>query len=394
MKKIILSCLCLSCFAMGVSAAEVLVIPAPSEKPFDLTSYSSPEIAAICAEAKAARTAKDFEKSNSLLEDAAKKSSSEDSAKIHNLMGLAYVDQNNYEAAEKHWQIVANRIPNASPEQVGYAKLRLAYVKLHNQKKEAACEAFREIALGFVPADTVTAVDAAQRYARMLQTRGELVEAMDLYKQLIASPNVPEKNKIEAKVELAGVLWEIGKGDFSFATKSEDKSMCMLESRKVCEELIADPNLPEDKRIIAELINLETYYFLNDFAATEKMSIDFLKKWDSKMTDDGKSLKYQLQVAAARGWELLSAYRQGKIDRTLEISTKLAEHPELCKSYNNFPVHAKALHYKALCLEDLGKAGEAAEVRKVLEEKYPSYAQYTAKFDEESLAEIKKGWKQ
>ena len=76
MKKIILSCLCLSCFAMGVSAAEVLVIPAPSEKPFDLTSYSSPEIAAICAEAKAARTAKDFEKSNSLLEDAAKKSSS------------------------------------------------------------------------------------------------------------------------------------------------------------------------------------------------------------------------------------------------------------------------------------------------------------------------------
>jgi len=393
MCKKVFTCLFFACLITGASAEEVLVIPSPSAKSFNLTDYSSSEISAICNEAKSARSAKDFDKSNSLLDDAAKKSAPEDAAKIHNLMGLAYVDQNNYDAAEKHWQFVANRIPRASEAQVGYAKLRLAYVKLHNQKKEAACEAFREIALGFVPADNATAVDASQRYARMLQTKGELVEAMDLYKQLIASPNVPDKNKIEAKVELAGVLWEIGKGDYSFAVKEMDKSMCMLESRKVCEELIATPGIPEDKLVIAELINVETYYFQKDYATTEKLSEAFLAKWSSLLNADGKTLKYQLQVAAARGWEFLSAYRQGKIDKTLELCTKLVDNPDMCKSYNNFLVHAVAMHYKAMCLEDKGESAKAAETRRAFEEKYPNYAQYSAKSDEEKLAEIKKGWK-
>ena len=156
---------------------------------------------------------------------------------------------------------------------------------------------------------------------------------------------------------------------------------------------MATPNIPEDKLVIAELLNIETYYFQDEFATSEKLSEDFLKKWESSMNKDGKTLKYQLQVAAARGWVILSSYRQGKIEKTLELCTKLADNPDMCKSYDNFLVHAIALHYKALCLEDMGKTEKAAETRSLFEKQYPDYAQYSARFDEQKLEKYRKEWK-
>lgn len=297
--------------------------------------------------------------------------------------------------AEKLWKDIINKNIPASEKDICDAKLRIAYLKYKESNYEVAMEHFKDIATGIIPADYESARDAALRVAFLYRKKKDLNKSLDVFNQIIKKSSVPQ-DIAYAKLQVAGTLWELGKGDEGILKTDEEKNQAFLDSRLLCKELIEDNQINDSTavegsriKIIAELIYIETYWFLKDYEQTVCLAENFLGKWTPVLNNmkeydfSNPERPIRRQVITAQTWLAMAYYRVGRYQDCIEMCKKInSDFWKEDDPYKNFNVFGYAYLYEAKSLEALSKTTEAQKIRELIEKKYPQWYNVTAAYEE------------
>jgi tetratricopeptide (TPR) repeat protein len=288
-------------------------------------------------------------------------SSTEISGFAHKRLGDIYLDmKKDYQGAYKEYSKIANGEIPASSIVVGSAKLRLAYIKLHNKDYNGAISSFIELAQGNQPILYSDAYDAAIRAAHCYQHIGDYDNAAKLFKEIAKQP-IPEKDASYAQLQLCGVFWEQGKTKKTYT----EKTICFINSQNACQELLNNyPNSSDETRGIAELLYLEDYYFMDDYYKTIELANTWLTKYP----------KLKMQYITTLGWLAMSYYKTSQYGKCINICQEINNGTWTASDqYKNFNVSGYAYLYEASSYEKMGNSEKATELRAKCFEAYPSW---------------------
>ena len=166
-----------------------------------------------------------------------------------------------------------------------------------------------------------------------------------------------------------------------------EKRKRMVTGREICEELMADNEVEDSVRIVAELIHIETYHCLDEYEKSAQLAKQFIAKWEpligSEVTPTATGTPYSTQVVCAKGWLMMALYELRDFEECIALCSQLVDGN--AQTYKNFNVVAYAMLYKALCLEAAGQADLAADTRDQLASRFPKWYELTAAHKEARL---------
>ncbi len=234
--------------------------------------------------------------------------------------GYRKLAQEDYDGAEAEFHRIARgEVPAA---EFGYAdaRVRLAYIKLRRKDREGAREEFLKIARGTVKADAAIATDAGLRAAAISRLMGKHTDARALWEQ-VAEQAPKTDDRLYAKLQIAGLLWETGKGDYGKPATKAEANAIFQESMAVCREIIDHPDAIPETRATAELIFLEGYYFQGDFATAGILAKNHVEKWMAWSADNPDSAKKgwnpDRQILTAQTWLCFCQYRTAQYEECI-----------------------------------------------------------------------------
>lgn len=380
MKKILVLMLFVSINWFSYSSEEIIIF-IPSDE-IQLRSIEDVEINNVI---KIAEDKLKMGKGNeglSILNNAVEKAQGELKGKLINKIGYIKYKMKDYSGAEQAWKSVSNGIIQSSEQDISKSKLMLGYLKYAEKKYETSLDYFLDIATGIIKADKDTATDASLRTAFLFKKLNNPNKSLSIFTQ-IATQSSDKKISAYAKLQSAGLLWEMGKEE-----KNKEKATNLfMNSRNVCLEIINNPEITDDMRvegscikIIAELIYLETYYFLKDYEKTIELCDQFINKWvpilNNILNYDYQDIErpYRRQIITALTWKAMCCMRLKRYDECLDICKEInsgkwdEEDP-----YKNFNVFGYALLYESLIYKMRGLNEKADEIDKFLIEKYNNW---------------------
>lgn len=306
--------------------------------------------------------------------------------RIKNRLGYAYYYMKDYKNAEREWKSVVNRIVPSSEKDICDSKLRLAYLKYAEKNFDTALEYFLDIATGSIKADYDSAKDASLRAAFLFKKRLDLKQSENIFRQVMNQ--VTEVNDLlYAKLQVAGILWEMGKGDGGILNTNQEKQDAFLKSRQLCLEIINDINITDKTRVegsyikaIAELIYIETFYFLKNYQQTIDLCNIYISKW-SKFLKELEPYNYEdperpirRQLITAMGWLAISYFNEKYYSECIYLCKEInSQKWDEKDPYKNFNVFGYAYLYEALSYESMGENDKAFLVRKICYERFPKW---------------------
>jgi tetratricopeptide (TPR) repeat protein len=364
------------CSVVSLSSAnETIRIYIPSEEVVLEKATVDGDVATAIAEAKAITDSTAYGAGVIQLRQQLKTATGNQQGEIVNTMGLMKIKAKDYIGAEAEYMKVARGEVAASEEAYAEARRRLGYLKILRKDREGALEHFAPIAQGLVKASQDDAADACLRTGALLRLLRRGPEAIDVYEQ-IAQQAPKSKDKLYAKLQLAGLLWESGKGDYH-ELKTEDEGLNYFEQSKiVSKEIMDDPDVRPGTLAIAELIYLEDFYFQGDYETALDLASAYMVKWLGYITEGPQDSKVNVsrQIVTAQTWMCFCQYRTGDYEGCIETAQMIrsgawkAEDP-----YGNFNVFGYSMLYEAFSQEALGNAEEGKRLRDMAKETYPSW---------------------
>lgn len=277
--------------------------------------------------------------------------------------------------AIKHFtDVVEGRYP-ASPAIRADAKLRLGYLEYSRGANSPAFSHFMELAAGDLPSDSFIATDAAMRAGFIAKKVRAPRTAIEIFGQLAdASPLRDDADY--ARLMVAGILWEMGKGDYDPPTGVYGPDAWhpehFIASNEVCQQLMNDPDVRPEIRVIAELIHFENYIFLEEFETARELGEAFLNRWmplmESMWQPEHVGRTYVLtnnprrQILTALTFLMICYHNLEEYGLVIELAREIRNgvwKPE--DPYRNFSVFAYSMLYEAMALEQKGdfEAGQA-----------------------------------
>ena len=385
--------LCLWAVYMLSSGGDINIIIPPKET--ELNDVKNTAIDDVVKQAFAMQKENKNSEALNVINSAINQAEGQHKGKLKNKLGYLKYYMKDIEGAEKEWKDVAFQNVPSSEKDICDSKLRLAYIKYRNGKYETALEDFKDIATGAVKADYYTAKDASLRVAFLYRKSKDLKQSLSVFRQIMTK--VTDINDVAyAKIQVAGTLWELGKGDEGILTTDEEKTQAFLESRQLCKELmdqkdITDLTCVEGSyiRAIAELINIETFWFLKDYEQTICLAENFIPKWSQVLSNfqeynfKNSERPIRRQILTAQTWLLMAYYRVGRYQDCIEMCKKVnSPFWNEGDPYKNFNVFGYAYLYEAKSNETLGRKDVGQQIRKIIETKYPKWYNLTAAYEE------------
>lgn len=254
----------------------------------------------------------------------------------------------------------------------------MGYLKIKRGDEAAALPEFIALGTGLVKASPEVAAEAGRRAAALLHKTGKYEQALDLYTQLAVEAPTPEA-KLDAQLQLAGILLEIGKGDYGKIENTEVRNSWYQLSMDACREIADTPGVPPETQAIAELMYLEGYYFQKDFATARDLGIAYLEKWEpwlkANPPKSSKEWNAARQIVTAETWLCFCYYRLGQYDEC--IATAQSIRSGKWKESDPYPVFnsfAFSMIYEAFANEKQGKAEAGAKLRDEVKAKYSAWS--------------------
>ena len=377
-------CILLSGFLVHISAsASPLFIPNdPSYKPQAFSTSQLPTDAAKLLQETIASKDSGFRK-RKIPELLTLAGQLRGEAKGHLLLRTAYLQiaVGDRDAAESSFQEIADGSIKAAEADKVEAQLRVAYFALSHGDVEEAIAAFSRIASPDSIADVQTATDAALRVAFLHRRAKDTARELGAFRQ-IAKKCPLRAEAAYAKLQLAGLLWEIGKGHRSQYEPLKDRVQFLKDSSVECLQIMNDPDIPYEIRLIAKLIHAENYYFQKDYKSAIPLIEEIISDNIDRVSDskDIRTATYTIyntparQVITAMGWQAMCYYYTGDYESCISVCKEINSGSwKSSDPYRNFNVFGYAYLFEALANEKLGNQELAEELHRVCRQKYPSW---------------------
>ena len=201
----------------------------------------------------------------------------------------------------------------------GEAALRLA----HLQTPELAKVTFEKLVRGEYIVSTTDRCTAAIRLGALLHREKKRKDAAAYY-AAAADATSDTKQRVEALVELAGLWHELANGCLDAADQPAGWQRC----RDICTEIVAMGDAaPRDRRMVADLMRFETFWFQKTYDTAYVRGKEFLERWNEldRSTLKRNEKKY---LTTGRTFQLQAAFVTGHNDDALSIAaTLMAEKP-------------------------------------------------------------------
>lgn len=365
------------CLSNGLFASDQAIqIVIPTEKVVLEQAQLDGDLAKTIEEAKITAKNDGLSKGLIILYDTlAKTPFDEEKGEIIRAIALLQIKEGNYSLAEKEFKrIVEGEVP-ASEEAYADAYLRLGYLRILQKDSEGALEYFQPLSQGFVKTSQEDTADASIRTGALLRKLQRGPEAIDVFQQ-VAEKAPFKKDQLYAKLQLAGLLWESGKCDYTEGLSKEQRFNFFEQSKNVSKEIFEDPDVRPGTKAIAELIYLEDFYFQEDYETALDLAATYSAKWLAYMTDESNDSKVNVtrQVVTAQTWLCFCQYRTGDYKGCIETAHLIRSGAwEKKDPYENFNVFGYSLIYEAFSQEAFGNEEEGKRLRQMAIDTYPRW---------------------
>lgn len=301
----------------------------------------------------------------------------EQRGKILSAKGYIQIAAEDLLGAEATFAKIGRGEEPASEHDYADARRRVAYLKLKRGDKESALKDFLQISTGMVKASPHVTADAARRAAAILRIQRRPFEAMELWSQVAEkSPHVQER--LDSQLQLAGLLWEIGKSDYEQISTKEQADQYFKLSMDVARSVFEHSEVRPETKATAELIHLEGYYFQGEFQSALDQADAYIAHWEKwwRESPEAKLGEWRpaRQLITAYTWKCFCEYRTGKYAESIKAAQIVRQDrwkPE--DPYPNFPVVAYSLVYEAMANEKLGNDQEGARLRQDCSSRFPAW---------------------
>lgn len=243
-------------------------------------------------------------------------------------LAYLYIADHNKTAAKNRFLRLAKLKPGMADDVRGEAALRMAYL---SKGRDRAIWAERIVAGDF----TVTDEQLYQAYrlaAGVAHSRDDLRRAVELYQQ---TPEIETAGSGRAYVfkELAGLYFEVAKGEGDTPIVESMRPQMFAQARDICNELIAIETAPKLDRMVAQLMESETWFFEGDYETSYQHATAFFEKYGMYPSKYKDSVARQY-INAARALQMQNCYFTGRHDEAQSLAQHTLEHRP--KSKNEF----------------------------------------------------------
>ncbi len=253
------------------------------------------------------------------------------------------------------------------------AVMRLGFLNIRTKNREEALRWFTEVAYGRVPADNAQASEAATRVGTLQRLNGKPDLAIAAFEAVYTNAADPAKVDY-ARLQVAGLLWEKGKGDYGTVPDEEAKAL-YARSQEQCRILMERPEATAETRAIAELIFLEDDYFMGQYESAYTRAGAYMEKW-GKVKAEGRTGAWNpdRQLSTCHAFRMVSAFQTSRLDEVLSIVAEIeGGRWKDSDPYPNLDIRAYAALYKSYTLEVQGHAEEARAIREKLKAENPQF---------------------
>lgn len=255
------------------------------------------------------------------------------------------------EAAKGLFSELASLEPGVNDAVRGEAAFRLAHMLPRGEQLAL----YRRITAGELVLPNYTSCEAALMCAAALHKEGQLIDALRHY-EAVVSGTVTAKQRIQAKVQCAGLWFELAKGEGKQPIAQQDVPGAYERARQCCDEVTsATGNIPQDRKMVAALMHMETYYFQSEFERSYQESAAFLNNWgsDPSVYGNANEKKY---VNAAKYFHMQNCFITGRNQEARTYSgDTLTSPPSPAEQFSNASNIVYALAIGELL--DIGQQG-------------------------------------
>jgi tetratricopeptide (TPR) repeat protein len=295
------------------------------------------------------------------------------------------------EAAIRAFRRIAEQDILSDDDTLCDAVMRLGFLNIRTKNREEALRWFTEVAYGRVPADNAQASEAATRVGTLQRLNGKPDLAIAAFEAVYTNAADPAKVDY-ARLQVAGLLWEKGKGDYGTVPDEEAKAL-FARSQEQCRILMERPEATAETRAIAELIFLEDDYFMGQYESAYTRAGAYMEKW-GKVKAEGRTGAWNpdRQLSTCHAFRMVSAFQTSRLDEVLSIVAEIeGGRWKDSDPYPNLDIRAYAALYKSYTLEVQGHAEEARAIREKLKAENPQFMEVVgtkhAKFLKRKLEE-------
>jgi TolA-binding protein len=255
-----------------------------------------------------------------------------------------------------------------SAVEAGEAALRLAYIKVKDKDTTAAVNLLQKIAKDEVRALDKVRFEATYRLAKLYHAKNKRVAALQTFRELA---EIADQTAFDANLhcEIAGLYMELARNGV----------VTLEDCRKECHRVL-DLSAPSEKglRAVAELMNLETYFYESNFNRCIQLASSFEQKYPDQWRELGTVLF----------WKGVALRSLGKRNESHDVFKKIRlTIPDNAEMFPTINFKAEALYDLALWYNEQGDELNENNTYQELVKKYPD--SNTAK-NVRGLLELKK----
>ena len=285
----------------------------------------------------------------SLLEDYLKTASAEESVAPMLRLAYLYHAAGDRDEAGRRFKRLANLPEGVNDAVRGEAALRAAY---SSTGRERAVWAERIVA-GQFEVDEQTKIEAYRMAAGGAQKRGDLRRAVEAYQE---SPEMqlPGGKRSYVFKELAGLYFELGKGEGDVPVAEEARHSMYSTSREISQALMNMDDAPDDHRMVAELMHAETFLFESKFQLSYDNAAAFLERWGSDPSRY-EATNMRVYINTAKTLQMQNAWIVGKNAEAEALATEMVNNPpKKDEEFTNSDSMLIGLEILKLCAHDRG----------------------------------------
>jgi len=276
-------------------------------------------------------------------------------------LGRIYYRDKYYQKAREEFQKVIDKYPDS--EKAPAASWMIGYTFLQKKDYANALNSFQYYVDKYPNHKMIS--DAKERIAAIKHINRDLFSSIEAYKNVIAEAQASEE-KAKAQVEIAGLTFEIAKGeDMDYRPENSKEIMEWLnKAREECMKVF-DYEANRQSKAVAELMYFETYLNENELDKCIELGKKFLENYPDQKREYYMA-KYTIGSALLQKGS--SEYCNEAIKYFDEILADDVKEEEL---FGNANVQAMAAFAKAEYYEKIGNIGKAKEMYRLIKEKYP-----------------------
>lgn len=183
------------------------------------------------------------------------------------------------------------------------------------------------------------------------------------YYEAAAKNAASPQQKAEALTAMAGLWFEIAKGEGKIPIDESKRPAAFEKARALCKQVAAiDGEVEPDRRMVVGLMLFETYWFEENYDESYRLGKEFLDRWGTNAAAYSKNNQKQY-LNTAITFQMQSAYVTGKLDEAVALANIMLGNPPAEKQeFGRSDCFLYAVAIEKLVAKESGNAAHAAEM--------------------------------